>query len=469
MRMKVFRGIGMPFAGTPSPAEAACIVAFHLPFDSGLELWREADMPPISCRTDHEFQASKTGTAAIGLYQLRADNVDLFLQQYSAEEGARLLRRLPHRIWEESSIGAIRENSQISRPFSLQEISWSLLDARTSIWSGGAGLLTIEYALDIPRPFNWAQVSQFIDSAHSEIKSIPAWSETAGAAILRARKTLMDSGYHFSAGVQVGTNPALTWCHATTSITVSNCTAKNARTIANAVVWDGADCDLGNEAPNTIITVALSACSVTYTNRSMSDVTAESVRARHALVRMVGVMTSTWRTLQSCDEFVLEMIGGWRTGRHLRLAKVEDLLDDLLGIYESMQGITGSLESVHVHLSSLDGPLWHTLSAKWDLKQLMDSLNTHLNLVRDLYSSAATAVNARRTRWFGNFAFLFTLLSAVSTAIAVTQFLEPTQSDVRRVVTTLVSCVSAVTSWLVFWAWQRGRLMGAQDRSKHRR
>ena len=343
------------------------------------------------------------------------------------------------------------------------------MDARTSIWSGGAGLLTIEYALDIPRGLNWAQVSQFIDVAHSEIKSIPIWSETAGAAIIRAHEALVDSGYHFSAGVRVGANPVLTWCHATTSITVSNCTAKSARAIANTIVWDGADCDLGNEAPNTVIMVALSACSVTYTKRSMSEVTAESVRARHALVRMIGVMTSVWRTLQSCDEFVLEMISGWRTVRHLRLAKVEDRLDDLLGIYESMQGITGSLESVHVHLSSLDGPLWRTLSAKWDLKQLMDSLNVHLNLMRDLYSSAATAVNARRTRWFGNFVFLFTLLSAVSTAIAVTQFLEPNQSDVRRVVTTLVSCVSAVTSWLVFWAWQRGRIMGAQNRTKHRR
>jgi hypothetical protein len=468
MRMKVFRGIGAQFADTPSPAEAACIVAFHLPFDSGLELWREADMPPIVCRTDQEFQPSKTGAAAIRLYHLTADDVDLFLQQYSAEEGARLLRRLPHRIWEESSMEAIRENPQMARPFSLQEIAWNLKDARTSIWSGGAGLLTIEYALDIPRWFNWAQVSQFIDSAHSEIKSISAWSETAGAAILRAHKAIMDSGYHFSAGVRVAVKPALTWCHATTSITVSNCTAKNARTIANAIVWDGADCDLGNEAPNTVITVALSACSVTYAKRSMSEVTTEAMRARHALVRMVGVMTSTWQTLQSCDEFVLEMIGGWRTGRHLRLAKVEDRLDDLLGIYESMQGITGSLESVHVHLSSLDGPLWRTLSAKWDLKQLMDSLNAHLSLVRDLYSSAATAVNARRTRWFGNFAFLFTLLSAVSTVIAVTQFLAPNQSDVRRVVTTLVACVSAVTSWLVFWAWQRGRLMGAHERSKHR-
>jgi hypothetical protein len=468
MRMKLFRNIGMPFADTPSPAGAVCIVAFHLPFDSGLELWREADMPPIACRTDEEFQPSKTGTA-IGLYQVAADDVDLFLQQYSAEEGARLLRRLPHRIWEESSIGEIRENPQMARPFSHQGIAWSLVDARASIWNGGAGLLTVEYAIDIPQRFNWAQVSQFIDSAHSEIKNIPAWSEAAGAAILRARKTLMDSGYHFSSGARAGATPVLTWCHATTSIVVGNCSARNARMIADAIVWDGAECDLGNEAPNTVITVALSACSVTYTKRSVSEVAAEAVRARHALVRVVGVMTSVWRTLQSCDEFVLEMIGGWRTGRRLRLAKVEDRLDALLGIYESMQGITGSLESVHVHLSSLDGPLWRTLSEKWDLKQLMDSLNAHLNLVRDLYSSAATAVNARRTRWFGNFAFLFTLLSAVSTALAVTQFLEPNQSDVRRVVTTLVSCVSAVISWLVFWAWQRGRLRGAPDRSKRRR
>jgi hypothetical protein len=166
MKMKVFRDIGMQFSGTPSPAGAECIVAFHLPFDSGLELWREADIPPIVGRADREFRSSKTGVAVIGLHQLMADDADLFLQQYSAEEGARLLRRLPHRIWEESLMGAARENPQIARPFSLQEIAWNLMDARTSIWSGGAGLLTIEYALDIPRRFNWTEVSQFIDSAH---------------------------------------------------------------------------------------------------------------------------------------------------------------------------------------------------------------------------------------------------------------------------------------------------------------
>jgi hypothetical protein len=469
MKIRVFRNLEMPLVSTPSPAEALCIVAFHLPFDSGLELWREADMPPILCRARQEFQPSKTEPATVSLYQLAADDVDLSLQQYSAEEGLRLLRRLPHRIWGESSMDAALGSPQTAHPFSLQSIAWSLMDARASLWSGGAGLLTVEYALDIPRRLTWAQVSQLIDCAHSEIKSVPVWSEVAGGAIRRAHQALTDSGYRFSTGAGLRANPALTWCHATTSIAVGNCTAKNARTIASTIVWDGVECDLGNEAPNTIIVLALSACSVTYAKRSMSEVAAEAVKVRHTLVRAVGVMTSVWRTLQSCDEFVLEMIGGWRTGRRLSLAKVEDRLDVLLGIYESMQGITGSLESVHVHLSSVDGPLWRTLSDKWGLKQLMGSLNAHLNLLRDLYSSAATAVNTRRTRWFGNFALLFTLLSAVSTALAVTQFLTPNQSDVRRVVTTLVSCVSAVTVWLVFWAWQRGRLMGARDQSTHRR
>ena len=469
MKIKALQYLRTPLSNTPSPAEAVCIVAFHLPFDSGLELWREADMPPIAYRDDGELRASKTATASTGLYRLAADDADLLLQQYSAEEGVRLLRRLPHRIWEESSMGVAIENPQTAHPFSSQNIGWSLMDARASIWNGGAGLLTVEYTLDIPRHFTWTQVSQFIDLAHSEMKDIAVWSEAAGGAVRRAYRALPDSGFRFTAGSRVGVNPALTWCHASTSIAVGNCTTRNARTIASAIVWDGVECDLGNEAPNTAIAVALSACSVTYTKRSMSEVTAEAVKVRYALVRMVGVMTSVWRTLQSCDELVLEMIGGWRTGRHLRLAKVEDRLDSLLGIYESMQGITGSLESVQVHLSSLDGPLWRTLSEKWDLKQLMGSLNAHLELLRDLYSSAATAANARRTRWFGNFAFLFTLLSAVSTGLAVTQFLAPKESDASRVVMTLVYSASAVISWLLFWAWQRGRLTGTRYRSKRKR
>jgi hypothetical protein len=334
------------------------------------------------------------------------------------------------------------------------------MDARASIWSGGAGLLTVEYTLDIPEQFTWSRVSELIDIAHSEMKSISAWSEVAGNAVRRVHEALMNSGYRLSTGVRARVNPALTWCYATTSIAVGNCTVGDARTIANTIVWNGAECDLGNEAPNTVIEIALSACKVTYAKASVSEMTAEAVKTRHALVRMVGVITSVWRTLQSCDDLVLEMIGGWRTGRRLSLAQVEDRLDALLSIYESMQGITSPLESVQVHLSSLDGPLWHTLNEKWDLKPLIDSLEAHLKLLRDLYSSAATAANARRTRWFGNFVFLFTLLSAVSTALAVIQFLAPGQSGTARVVTTVVCCAAAVTSWLVFWAWQRGRLMG---------
>lgn len=465
MNKNSFRDLSMRFVSTPSPAEAVCIVAFHLPFDSGLELWRETDMPPIGCWANQQSQASET-EAATGLYQLAADDVDLFLQQYSTEEGVRLLRRLPHRIWEESSVGTALEDPQTAHPFSAQGIGWSLMDARASIWSGGAGLLTVEYALNIPLHSNWGQVSQFIDDAHSEIKGISVWSEVAGDAIRRAHKSLTDSGYRFSIQARIGVNPILTWCHATTSIAVGHCTSRNARTIANTIVWNGMECDMGNEAPNTVIEVALSACSVTYTKRLVSEVTDEAVKIRHALVRVVGVMTSMWRTLQSCDELVLEMIGGWRTGRRLRLAQIEQRLDVLVSIYESMQRIIGALESVHVHLSSLDGPLWHTLSEKWDLKQLMASLDAHLKLLRDLYSNAATATNARRTRWFGNFAFLFTLLSAVSTGLAVTRFLVPNQSNVSRVVTTVVCCVFVIISWLVFWAWQRGRLMGARNRSE---
>jgi len=469
MNRKIFRSPGLPFVTTPSPAEAVCIVAFHLPFDSGLELWREADLPLIECSADQEFQVSDIKIATAGLYQLASDDVDLILQQYSAKEGARLLSRLPHRIWEESLMDATRGKPQTTRPFSAQGIAWSLMDARASIWSGGAGLLTVEYALDIPRHLTWAQVSQFIDCAQSEMKDISAWSEGAGGAIRRARKVLIDSGYRFPMEARDDVNPTLTWCHATISVAVGNCTSRNARTIANTIVWNGVKCDLGNEAPNTVIEVALSACSVTYTKSSVSEITEEAVKVRHALVRMVGVITSVWRTLQSCDDIVLEMIGGWQTGRRMRLAQIEDRLDALLGIYQSMQGITGALESVHIHLSSLDGPLWHTLTEKWGLKQLMDSLDTHLKLLQDLYSNAATAANARRTRWFGNFAFLFTLLSAVSTGLALTQFLAPHQSGVSRVVTTLVCCVFVITSWLVFWTWQRGRLMGARGMREYKR
>jgi hypothetical protein len=408
MNIKIFRHLAKPLASVPSPADAACIVAFHLPFDSGFELWREIDMPSIGCWTDQEFQASRAKNATAGLYQVATDDVDIFLQEYSAEEGARLLRRLPHRIWEESLMSTTRGDPQTAHPFSAQGMAWSLMDARVSIWSGGAGLLTIEYALDIPRHFTWAQVSEFIDQAHSEMKAVSTWSELAGGTIRRAHKALMDSGYRFSTDARTGTAPTLSWCHATASIAVGNCTFRNARTIANTIVWDGMECALGNEASNTVIEVALSACNVTYTKSSVSEVTEEAVKVRHALVRMVGVMSSVWRTLQSCDELVVEMIGGWRTGRRLRLAQIEDRLDVLLGIYQSVQRTTSALESVHVHLSSLDGPLWQTLSEKWDLKQLMDSLDAHLKLLRDLYSSAATAANARRTRWFGNFAFLFT-------------------------------------------------------------
>jgi hypothetical protein len=88
-------------------------------------------------------------------------------------------------------MGVAKEDPQTVHPFSVQNIAWSLMDARASIWSGGAGLLTVEYALDIPRHFTWTQVSEFIDRAHSEMKDMTVWSEAAGGAVRRAYKALL--------------------------------------------------------------------------------------------------------------------------------------------------------------------------------------------------------------------------------------------------------------------------------------
>jgi hypothetical protein len=443
----------------PTPAQAMCVVAFHLPFDSGLELWRMTALPVIRHRVDGppsshpeqqempENPASDAGSSA-----------DLILQHYSAKVQASLLRRLPHKIWEATAASLASTDDETQNPFKEKELTGRLIDARVTIWNGGAGLLTVEYELNIPSSCSWVRVSELIDLAHDEMRSSPAWNHIVAEAAKYARQDLAAADPRLFTQVTAAEEvPSSSWCYATTTVAVGRCDALAAQAIAETLVWDGVACDLGTEAPHTVVRVALSASQVTFTEGAASVVAEEAQKVRSALVRMVGVHTSTWRTLQSCEFLLLELIAEWRTGRAERLAALESRIDDLLSLYESMQGLTGTLRHVDVHLSSLDGPLWRTLYDKWGLDEQLNSLDDRLKLLQDLYTNAANAASARRTRWFGNFAFLFTLLSAVSTGLTIVRFIAPDQGYRSRVVTAVISLIAVTSLWLAFWLWQRGK------------
>jgi hypothetical protein len=440
----------------PHPSTALCSVTFHLPFRPGVTFGDlENATPQQHALSPSDLCPQVKMPAALKSLRSAWTPHDFLLQAYSEDEAENLLRRLPHRVWDECVLTRARGEGKIAHLFDQTGVSWQLDDAHVSLWSAGPGLLAVQYRLAIFGDLTWIQVSELIDDAHFVIKEEDAWRVIAGESARRARERLTpqtdDTGLQFAA-------PQFQWSHATTCIAVGPCDDKAAARIVDTIVWDGVHSDLGQEAPSTQISVALSACCVSYSDSVLADKPVEAIKVEQALTRLVGVMTAIFSALQVNEQVVLEKIAGWRTDRRQPLGFLEKRLDRLLELQESLQGYIGGLRSVQVNLSSLDAPLWNTLSDKWNLKGPVESLQSNLELLRGLYDSSTTAVGARRTRWLGNFAFFFTLFSGVSTALSVVDFLAPDRSHRASVLTVLTAALAIIMLSAGFWVWQRARM-----------
>lgn len=431
----------------PGPSQAHTRVTFHLPFDFGVELWRE-----------------KPSTLAAQFSPPTDPEGEIGLQQYSERIRDELLWRLPHKIWEQ-----VVESPVEIRAFRDQlngdGVAWSLNDARVSLWNGGAGLLIVSYAMDVPSSRSWVQLSKLIDDTHTKIRESSLWREAMALTAEQAHRDLLgDARTLESKPDPIWRPPTFSWCHATAFVELERWDEVSAQAIAETLVWDGVPCERGAEAQYGVVRVALSACHVTYVGGDPSSV-AEAAEVQRAIARMVSVHTAAWQTLQSCELVLLEMTAEWRTHRHERMSALDSRNANLLGLYEAMQACTGSLRNVDVHLSALDGAIWRTLSEKWGLERRLDTIDDRLRILRDLYSTAATAASARRTRRFASFAWLFTLLGAVSTGLALVRFIAPDQSPESRVISLAVAIGAIVLVSLGFWIWQRGETGDSQPQA----
>jgi hypothetical protein len=428
----------LPPAGT-SRARAKVTVTFHLPFDCGIELWRES--PSLLAAE----------------LPMRADDApELVLQQYAPELRENLRRRFPHEVWG-TTVPTPAAATQLERELAADGVHWEFASARVSIWDGGAGLLVLTYAVSATDMWSWTALDAVIDRAAKRIRDSPVWAAAVAETAAEARaaaKSVVDRPSQF--GHLDMEPPTFSWCHRTVVVALEVWDEVSARKIAETFVWGGTVCQLGQDTPQSVLHLALTACYV----GTVDDIGlgASGGAGAAALERLISVHTAVWRSLQTYESRLVEIAVEWRSHREEPAARQMARLDQLLGVYEAMQGGTASLRGLEVHLSSLDQSLWQALSRQWGLEQRLDSIDALLRTVRDLYSTAAAHAGARRAERFTNFAWLFTLLGAVSTCLAIVGFISPRQNTVWRA-TSVGATVCAVTFvWLAFWTWQRGSI-----------
>jgi hypothetical protein len=357
-------------------------------------------------------QWRQPGVADFGTGYQAAEADDLVLQKYVGAYGTELKGLVPRRILS-SEVDAHR----IEVAAGEDSAGWEPIQASIDVWNLGVGMVTVVYRVRAVTS-DWKALLGELDRKREAIREGASTVAIETGEAIGNQLNLSSSAF----------DPL--WMYVVLLIKAPDgATEADLDPLASALSYEGLQAKLVPARSGAVVRVYFNACAAFVQAESEVGV---------AAARVTGALNAIWAAAVDFDRRLLNHLPTQASQQPATLKQLENKSNELLDLYQRVQGFRTLVGTLPVHLGMLDTPLWDVVAEKWRLESLLNGLGARFDALDHVNTHRVQAVSDRSARRLNIIVLVFTVASLVTFGTAVIAFTQ----------TALTSPQSASLEWL---------------------